>query len=104
MFRSTFCMHSYCIYIMASKDNGVLYIGSTNDLLRRVYEHKMHLVKGFTDKFNVTKLVYFEQTDDINQAGEREKKLKNRHRAYKDKLIERLNTDWRDPSRDLWQT
>ncbi|MCL2807877.1 MAG: GIY-YIG nuclease family protein [Coriobacteriia bacterium] len=87
---------------MASNNNEVLYIGSTNDLLRRVYEHKNHLVEGFTKRYNATKLVYFEETNDINVAGEREKKLKNRHRAYKIRLIEKGNPEWRDLAEDFW--
>ena len=70
-------MHkTYYIYILASKRNGTLYIGVTNDLERRSYEHKYHLVKGFTEKYNVNTLVYFEQTDDIQVALQREKQLK----------------------------
>ena len=87
---------------MASYYNTALYIGSTNDLLRRVHEHKMHLVEGFTSKYNVTKLVYFEEANDIYVAGERERKLKNRPRAYKNKLIEKANPEWRDLSKDFW--
>ena len=87
---------------MASNNNTVIYVGSTNDLPRRVYEHKMHMVKGFTDKYNVTKLVYFEVTNDINTAGERERKLKNRHREYKNRLIEKTNPEWKDLSEDFW--
>jgi len=95
-------MNTYYVYIMASNNNAVIYIGSTNNLRRRVYEHKMHLVKGFTDKYHVTKLVYFEETVDINVAGERERKLKNRHRAYKNRLIEKTNPEWKDLSIDFW--
>ena len=86
---------------MASKRNGTLYVGMTDNLLRREYEHKNHLVEGFTDKYNVTLLVYFEETNDVNQAYEREKKLKNRHRDYKKKLIEKNNPAWRDLSVDF---
>ena len=89
-------MRMYFVYIMASGKNGTLYIGVTNDLEKRAYEHKQHMVKGFTNQYNITNLVYYEQTDDIWSALEREKKLKNRHRAYKIKLIEKTNPGWRD--------
>jgi len=90
------------VYIMASMNNRALYIGSTNNLPRRVFEHKDHLVKGFTDKYNITKLVYFEEAQDITSAGLREKKLKNRSRDYKVKLIEKSNPKWRDLTEDFW--
>ena len=63
------------VYILSSKRNGTLYIGVTNDLERRLYEHKNHLVKGFTEKYNISILVYFEQTEDIQTALQREKQL-----------------------------
>lgn len=81
---------------MTNKPNGVLYIGVTNDLIRRVYEHRQHLVKGFTDKYNLDKLVWFEQTQDIVSAIEREKQLKNWHRLWKINLIEQFNSNWQD--------
>ena len=95
-------MNNYYVYIMASNNNSALYIGSTNDLRRRVHEHKSHVVKGFSDKYNTIKLVYFEEADDMHTAGEREKKLKNRHRDYKNRLIERANPNWEDLSEDFW--
>ncbi len=77
-----------------------MYIGVTNDLERRVYEHKNHLVKGFTEKYNVNILVYFEQTNDIQEAIMREKKLKKWNRRWKIELIEKLNFEWKDLSED----
>ena len=87
---------SYYIYIMSNKPNGVLYVGVTNNLIRRVYEHRNHLVKGFTAKYNLEMLVWFEQTDDVNSAIAREKQLKNWHRQWKIDLIAQLNPNWHD--------
>ena len=75
-----------------------LYIGVTNDLLRRVYEHKNKLVEGFTKKYNITKLVYYEIANDVDSAIKREKQLKNWHRQWKINLIESQNKDWKDLS------
>ena len=83
-------------YIMASRPNGTLYIGVTSNLPKRVYEHKNHVVKGFTDKYNVDKLVYFEETAEIEVAIAREKQLKGWTRAKKIRLIESTNPEWRD--------
>ena len=93
-------MNNYFVYILASKRNGTLYIGLTNNLERRIYEHKNHLVKGFTEKYSVTMLVYFEQTNDINGALQREKQLKKWNRKWKLKLIEKSNPDWLDLAKD----
>ncbi len=87
---------SYYVYILASKKNGTLYTGVTNNLLRRVFEHKNNITKGFTFGYEVHKLVYFEQTDSIVTAIEREKKLKVWHRDWKIKLIEEMNPKWND--------
>ena len=87
---------SYYVYIMTNKPKGVLYIGVTNDLVRRVYEHKHHLVKGFTDRYNLGKLVWFEQADEIYSAIAKEKQLKNWHRQWKINLIEQANPSWQD--------
>jgi putative endonuclease len=92
---------SYYVYILASAKNGTLYIGVTNDLARRIYEHKNHLVDGFTNKYGVTNLVYYEEACDVVSAIEREKKLKNRHRAYKIALINKVNPAWKDLSEDF---
>lgn len=75
-----------------------LYIGVTNNLERRVYEHKEKLLEGFTKKYNITKLVYFETTPDVNSAIRREKQLKNWHREWKINLIESVNKNWNDLS------
>ena len=87
--------HFY-VYLLASKRNGTLYIGVTSDLLKRVHEHKNNLVEGFTKKYNVHKLVYYEVTEDINSAITREKQLKKWKRAWKIELIQKNNPGWRD--------
>jgi putative endonuclease len=88
----------YYVYILASPRNGTLYVGVTNDLIRRVYEHRNDLVSGFTKQYRVHDLVYFEVFDDAREAIAREKRLKRWHRAWKIELIERDNKDWQD----LW--
>ena len=87
---------SYYVYILASERNGTLYIGVTNDLKRRIYEHKNILVEGFTKKYSVHSLVYYEETSDINSAIEREKQIKKWNRKWKTNLIEKDNPDWND--------
>ena len=94
-------MQSYYIYILASKKNGTLYIGVTNDLIRRVYEHKKDIIKGFTEKYRVHRLVYYEQTDDIQNAILREKRMKKWRRRWKIELIEKRNPEWKDLYDDL---
>ncbi|MDI6758929.1 MAG: GIY-YIG nuclease family protein [Candidatus Omnitrophota bacterium] len=89
-------MKSYYVYILASKRNGTLCIGVTNDLVRRVYEHKQGLVEGFTKKYNVHNLVYFEETNDVESAIIREKRLKKWNRKWKIELIEKNNLEWKD--------
>ena len=89
------------VYIMASKRNGTIYVGATTDLQKRVYEHKSKLVKGFTEKYNVTILVYYEVFDDIYNAIEREKRIKRWKRKWKLKLIEDNNRNWDDLSMTL---
>ena len=86
----------YYTYILTNKGRSVLYIGVTGDLERRVYEHKNHLVPGFTDRYNVEKLVYFEMTSDIKIAIEREKELKGWTRKRKEALINTQNPEWKD--------
>ena len=78
-------MKQYYVYILTNKTNKVLYIGVTNNLIRRMYEHKNKLVDGFTKKYNLMKLVHFETTTDIHSALVREKQLKNWHRNWKNK-------------------
>ena len=95
-------MRNYYVYILASQRNGTLYIGVTNDLIRRVYEHKNGLVEGFTKKYNVKNLIYYEATTDVNGALQREKQLKKWNRKWKLDLIESENPNWKDLSEDLW--
>tara|TARA_B100001939_G_scaffold315424_1_gene300603 strand:- start:1489 stop:1782 length:294 start_codon:yes stop_codon:yes gene_type:complete len=84
------------VYILASDRNGTLYVGVTNHLARRMYEHKKHLSSGFTAKYNVTRLVYYENHDTIGAAIVREKQIKKWNRKWKLRLIEELNPTWRD--------
>jgi len=86
------------VYIIASKRHGTLYIGVTSDLVKRVWEHKNDLVEGFTKKYGVHDLVYFEVHGDMESAITREKQLKKWHRGWKIELIEKNNPTWRD----LW--
>ncbi len=87
---------------MTNKGNTVLYTGVTNDLEERVYEHKKKIIKGFTSKYNINKLVYYEEFDYIDDAIAREKQLKNWHRQWKINLINESNPDWKDLSED-WE-
>ena len=88
--------HVGYVYVMANKTDSVLYIGVTSDLIKRVYEHKNNFVQGFTNKYNVHKLVYYEVFGDIISAIEREKQLKGWRRAKKDALIDMMNPERRD--------
>ena len=85
---------NYYVYILTNWNNKVMYIGVTNDLARRVYEHKNKMVDGFTKKYNVSKLVYFEQTTDVYSAISREKQLKKWSRQKKNNLVETANPTW----------
>ena len=87
---------TYSVYILASHRNGTLYIGVTNNLIKRAWEHKNKLVKSFTEKYNVDKLVYFEQTEDVQSALRREKQLKNWHKDWKINLINSFNPAWKE--------
>ncbi len=89
-------MNSYYVYIMASKKNGTLYIGMTNDLIKRVYEHKNELAEGFTSKYSVHHLVYFEVFGEVGEAIAREKRVKKWNRKWKINLIEKENLQWKD--------
>ena len=89
-------MKTMYVYIMSSQQNGTLYIGVTNNLVRRVYEHKNHLQEGFTAKYNVNKLVYYEIYEDEISAISREKRLKKYNRKWKKDLIESVNPSWID--------
>ena len=91
-------MKTYYVYIMASKRNGTLYIGITSNLERRVYEHQQNIVKGFTEKYNVHHLVYYETTSDVQAALQREKQLKKWNRQWKLELVEKENPEWKDLS------
>jgi putative endonuclease len=93
-------MQSY-VYILASKKNRTLYIGVTNNLIKRIYEHKNDLVEGFTKKYQVHMLVYYEIADEIVSAFEREKQLKKWKRQWKVSLIEKNNPQWEDLYNDL---
>ncbi|MGI5876507.1 MAG: GIY-YIG nuclease family protein [Dethiobacteria bacterium] len=86
----------YYVYIMTNWNNKVLYTGVTNNLERRVYEHKNKLVKGFTAKYNINKLVYYDFTSDVLSAIAREKQIKGWTRKKKNELIASLNPEWRD--------
>ena len=92
--------NNYFVYIMSNSHNTVLYIGVTNDIERRVSEHKSGLISGFTKRYNCNKLVYFETFNDINQAIEREKQLKGWKRDRKDALIDAVNKERMDLSGD----
>jgi len=94
-------MKQYYVYILANKRNGTLYVGVTNNLIRRIYEHKNNLIKGFTKKYRVHTLVYFEQYDDVEIALQREKQLKWWKRRWKLELIERDNPRWEDLYQEL---
>jgi putative endonuclease len=89
-------MKSYYVYILASKKNGTLYTGVTNDLLKRIYEHKNNVVEGFTKEYNVHNLVYYEEHNDIKEAILREKQIKKWKRQWKIELIEKQNPNWKD--------
>ncbi|MBN9565478.1 MAG: GIY-YIG nuclease family protein [Alphaproteobacteria bacterium] len=87
-------MNKYWVYIIASQKNGTLYIGVTNNIIRRTYEHKSGLIEGFSKKYHLSMLVYFEEYDDIHMALKREKSLKKWRREWKIQLIERYNPGW----------
>jgi len=89
---------SYYVYILSNKKKVTLYIGVTSNLLQRLYQHKYKLLKGFTSKYSIDKLVYFEEYNDVRQAIYREKKLKAWNRTWKIELIEKENKEWNDLS------
>ena len=90
----------YYVYMLTNWNNQVLYVGITNNLPRRLYEHKHNLIKGFTEKYHVHKLVYFETTTDVKAAISREKQIKGWIRSKKNALVEQVNPHWRDLSED----
>ena len=89
------------VYLMASRKDGTLYLGVTRDLVRRVYQHKNKTLKGFTSRYDVDRLVWFETYDDPTTAIEREKEIKKWRREWKIRLIEESNPDWRDLYPDI---
>ena len=91
----------YYVYILTNKDNRVMYIGMTNDLVRRIGEHKSELVDGFTKRYHVHNLVYFEEYSEVNEAIAREKQLKSWSRAKKNALVRSKNPDFADLSTKL---
>ena len=90
-----------CVYMLASKRNGTLYTGVTSNLLKRVWEHKNNLVEGFTSKYGVHTLVWYELHDTMDSAIQREKAIKNWKRVWKLKVIEKMNSRWHDLCSDL---
>ena len=93
-------MGNYYVYILTNWNNHVMYVGVTNNLQRRIYEHKEKLIDGFTSKYNVNKLVYYEETTDVKSAISREKELKGWRRSKKDALVATMNQNWEDLSKD----
>ena len=89
-------MADYYVYILASRSGGAIYVGVTNDLVRRCYEHRNGLLRGFTKQYGLKQLVYFEQHEDIRSAIQREKAIKHWPRAWKVRLIHAQNPNWRD--------
>ncbi|KKQ93537.1 MAG: Endonuclease [candidate division CPR2 bacterium GW2011_GWC1_39_9] len=94
-------MKSYYVYILASKRNGTLYIGVTLNLVKRIHEHKSGAIEGFTKRYDVHDLVYYEQTNNIESAINREKQLKVWQRKWKIELIEKQNPNWEDLYQDI---
>jgi putative endonuclease len=90
----------YYVYLLTNWNNRVIYVGVTNDLTRRINEHKNKLVEGFTKTYNVDKLVYFEETNDVNSALAREKEIKKWRREKKNNLVLRMNPKWNDLSKE----
>ncbi len=93
--------HRYFVYLLTNWNNRVMYVGMTNNLERRVFEHKGGLVEGFTAKYRIPKLVYFEETSDVNAAITREKEIKKWRRGKKNALVIQANPEWRDLSEDF---
>ncbi len=94
--------HHYYVYLLTNWNNKVMYVGVTNNLERRIYEHKNKLVKGFTEQYNVHRLVYYEETSDVNVALAREKEIKKWRREKKNNLVIAVNPGWKDLS-EGWQ-
>ena len=96
-------MNEYYVYILSNFTNTTLYVGVTNDLKRRLFEHKNKMLPGFTEKYNVDKLVYFEKTTDVKSAIQREKNLKKWKRSWKNELIKKFNPTFKDLSEEWAQ-
>ena len=94
-------MNSYYVYIITNDGNRVLYVGVTSDLVKRIYEHRNALIEGFSKRYHLKKLVYFEETSDILSAIEREKKLKKWKKEYKISLVSKFNPEWKDLYHDI---
>ena len=95
--------HTYYVYLLTNWNDKVMYVGVTNDLKRRIHEHKTKAVKGFTAKYNVHKLVYFEATTDVRVAIAREKEIKKWRRQKKNALVQSMNPEWKDLSKDWFE-
>jgi putative endonuclease len=96
-------MKNYYVYILASKKNGTLYLGVTNDLVKRIYEHKQNAIEGFTQKYNIHYLVYYEVYQDVGEAILREKQMKKWNRKWKIRRIEENNPEWEDLYNEIVQ-
>lgn len=94
---------NFYVYILSNQSNRVVYTGVTSNLVKRIWQHKNKVADGFTSKYNVNKLVYFENYDDAGNAIKREKNIKDWKRAWKNELIEKENPDWRDLYDDITQ-
>jgi putative endonuclease len=92
---------NYYVYLLTNWNHRVMYVGVTNDLKRRLYEHKNKLVEGFSEKYNLNKLVYFEETQDVHTAITREKEIKKWRREKKNQLVNQINQEWQDLSETL---
>ena len=90
-----------CVYLLASRPRGTLYVGVTSDLIKRVWQHKQHVVDGFTSRYGVTTLVWFERHETMDSAIQREKAIKRWRRVWKIELVEGVNPGWRDLYPDL---
>ena len=97
-------MKQYYVYILANRRNGTLYVGVTNNLIRRMYEHKQGLIEGFTKTYGIDQLVWYEATESIESAILKEKRIKKWNRSWKIRLIEERNPLWRDLDNDLFDS
>jgi len=95
-------MNEYYVYILTNWNNKVMYVGVTNNIERRLYEHRNKLIDGFTSKYNINKLVYVENTTDVTAAIQREKQIKGWNRNKKNELVESVNPEWEDLSKQ-WE-